>query len=148
MCAETKKVLEMLAAGKISQEDAERLLDKLSSPAQSPQSGATNSQSNAAVDAGAASAFGGATKRPRFLRIQVERPGRENVDVRVPLSMARGGRHWMAFLPRGVAERLNEYGVHFGSFDDMSDAEFQATLDRLNVDVVKGNGKRVRVYAE
>ncbi|HKF50869.1 MAG TPA: hypothetical protein VKB26_01035 [Candidatus Acidoferrales bacterium] len=144
MSAETKKVLEMLAAGKISQEDAERLLDKLSGPAQNESgSSQTNPVGNSATAAGSAGA-----KRPRFLRIQVERPGRDNVDVRVPLSLARGGRHWMAFLPVGVAEKLNEYGVQFGSLDEMSDAEFQATLDRINVDIAKGNGKRVRVYAE
>lgn len=144
MSAETKKVLEMLAAGKISPEDAERLLDKLSGAAQGAQSdtaGATTASANAPGSAAG-------TKRPRFLRIQVERPGREDVNVRVPLSVARGGRHWMAFLPTGVADRLNEYGIHFGSLDEMSDAEFQAALDRINVDVVKGNGKRVRVYAE
>lgn len=54
----------------------------------------------------------------------------------------------MAFLPRAVAERLDEYGVHFGSLDEMSDTEFQAALDRLNVDLIKGNGKRGRIYAE
>lgn len=147
MSAETKKVLEMLAAGKISQEDAERLLDKLSGPAQAAQNESANSQPGSATTSNAATSASGA-KRPRFLRIQVERPGRDDINVRVPLSMARGGRHWMAFLPTGVADRLNEYGIHFGSLDEMSDAEFQAALDRINVDVVKGNGKRVRVYAE
>lgn len=145
MSVETKKVLEMLAAGKISPEDAERLLDKLSGAA--AQSESANSQPAAATSARAAASTSGAT-RPRFLRIQVERPGREDVNVRVPLSIARGGRHWMAFLPTGVADRLNEYGIHFGSLNEMNDADFQAALDRINVDVVKGNGKRVRVYAE
>lgn len=147
MSAETKKVLELLAAGKISHEDAERLLDKLSGSAKSAQRDATDTGT---IVAGVAATAGNPSppRRPRFLHIQIERPGRDNVDVRVPLSVARGGRHWMAFLPRGVAEKLNEYGVQFGSFDEMSDAEFQATLDRINVDVVKGNGKRVRVYAE
>ncbi|HEV2420865.1 MAG TPA: hypothetical protein VGS59_04065 [Candidatus Acidoferrales bacterium] len=146
MSAETKKVLDMLATGKISQQDAERLLDKLSGPA--VQSESTNSQTSAAANPSASAGSATSAKRPRFLRIQVERPGRDNVDVRVPLSVARGGRHWMAFLPSGVAERLNEYGVHFGSLDEMSDAEFQAALDRINVDVAKGNGKRVRIFAE
>lgn len=145
MSVETKKVLEMLAAGKISPEDAERLLDKLSGTA--AQSESANSQTGTATNASAATNSSGAT-RPRFLRIQVERPGREDVDVRVPLSVARGGKHWMAFLPTGVADRLNEYGINFGSLDEMNDAEFQAALDRINVDVMKGSGKRVRIYAE
>lgn len=144
MSAETKKVLQMLVAGKISPEDAERLLDKLSGTAQSESAG---SRSGTAANADAATSTTG-SKRPRFLRIQVQRPDGRDTEVRVPLSVARGGKHWMAFLPTSVAERLNEYGVRFGSFDEMSDADFQAALDRINVDVVKGNGKRVRIYAE
>lgn len=148
MSVETKKVLEMLASGKISQDDAERLLDKLSGGGQSTNTDSANSQ--ASLSSGNTSASSGAagTKRPRFLHIQVDRPGRDNVDVRVPLSMARGGKHWMAFLPTDVAARLTEYGIHFGALDEMTDSEFQAALDRINVDVVKGNGKRVRIYAE
>ena len=147
MSAETKKVLEMLAAGKISQEDAERLLDKMSGAASSTPSDGANPQTRAGATPSAAT-NATAAKRPRFLHIQVERPGRNNVDVRVPLSLARGGRHWMAFLPIGVAERLNEYGVQFGSLGEMSDQELQDALNRINVDIAKSNGKRVRIYAE
>jgi hypothetical protein len=149
MSAETKKVLEMLTAGKISAEDAERLLDKLSNGAagQSPQAGATNPQNASATTTASTGAAPGG-KRPRFLRIQVERPGREEVNVRVPLSVARGGRHWMAFLPSRVAEKLSEHGINLGSLDSMSDEDFQEALDRINVDVQKGNGKKVRIYAE
>ena len=147
MSAETKKVLEMLAEGKISQGDAERLLDKLSGALQSASGDAANRPAGAAGNTATVAGATGA-KRPRFLRIQVERPGRDNVDVRVPLSIARGGRHWMAFLPVSVAERLNEYGVQFGALDAMSDQELRAALDRVNVDIAKSNGKRVRIYAE
>ena len=147
MSAETKKVLEMLAAGIISQQDAEQLLDKLSGAAPSAQGGPTSPPAGGGGNATSAGDAGG-PKRPRFLHVQVERPGRESVDMRVPLSIARGARHWMAFLPTGVAERLNEFGVHLGALDEMSDRELQATLDRINVEVAKGNGKRVRIYAE
>lgn len=148
MSAETKKVLEMLAAGKISADDAERLLDKLSGgAAQATESGATDSQTAAGAAAGAQTAAQGA-KRPRYLHIQVERPGRHEVNMRVPLSLARGGRHWMAFLPSGVAEKLSEHGINFDSLDAMSDEEFQAALDRVNVNIQSGNGKKVRIYAE
>ncbi|HEU5410592.1 MAG TPA: hypothetical protein VFU57_06205 [Candidatus Acidoferrales bacterium] len=142
MSNETKKVLEMLAAGKISQEDAERLLDRLSGAG----SASAKQPPNVQPTAGAKNAS--ETPRPRFLRIQVERPGRDDVNVRVPLSLARGGRHWMAFLPTGVADRLNEYGVHFGRLEEMGDEDLQAALNRINVDITKGNGKRVRIYAE
>jgi SHOCT-like domain len=155
MSAETKKILELLAAGKISAEDAERLLDKLSSATSAPAPGSVCEDSGAK----ATSALGGGSsavaagggcgpRRMRYLRIEVERPGRDNVNVRVPLAFARGGRHWMAFLPARVAERLNDYGIDAFSFDKMSDEEFRRTLERMNVEVQKGDGKKVRIYAE
>lgn len=141
MSAETKKVLEMLATGKISQEDAERLLDKLSGAADAPGSQANSSStSSGGINAGAS--------RPRYVRIEVERPGRDDVHVRVPISNMRGGAHWMAFLPVGVADRLSEFGIDFGCLDQMSDEQFRRAMDRISVDVQGRSGKRVRIYAE
>lgn len=144
MSVETKKVLELLAAGKISPEDAERLLDKLTSAASSPE------QSNSQTPGAAANTAGGAcgSRRPRFIRVQVERPGREGVNVRVPLSCARGGRHWMAFLPTRVAEKLQEHGIDFGSLDAMSDEDFHKAMERINVDIEGRSGRKVRIFAE
>ena len=145
MSAETKKILEMLAAGKISPEDAERLLDKLSAGAAQADPPAQNGAS--ATGSGAPGNIPGG-KRAKFLRVQVQRPGREDVDVRVPLNVVRCGRHWTAFLPVRVAEKLSEYGLDFGSFDAMNDQDFQAAIERMNVNIQKVNGKCVRVYAE
>jgi len=144
MSAETKKVLELLAAGKISPEDAERLLDKLTSAASSPE------QSSSQTPGAAANTAGGAcgSRRPRFIRVQVERPGREGVNVRVPLSCARGGRHWMAFLPTRVAEKLQEHGIDFGSLDAMNDEDFRKAMERINVDIEGRSGRKVRIFAE
>jgi len=144
MSAETKKVLELLAAGKISPEDAERLLDKLTSTASSPE------QSTSQTPGATANTAGGAcgSRRPRFIRVQVERPGREGVNVRVPLSCARGGRHWMAFLPTRVAEKLQEHGIDFGSLDAMNDEDFQKAMERINVDIEGRSGRKVRIFAE
>jgi hypothetical protein len=135
--------LELLAAGKISPEDAERLLDKVTAAASSPEQ--SNSQTpGATANAGGASG----SRRPRFIRVQVERPGREGVNVRVPLSFARGGRHWMAFLPTRVAEKLQEHGIDFGSLDAMNDEDFQKAMERINVDIEGRSGNKVRIFAE
>jgi len=147
MSAETKKVLEMLAAGKISQEDAERLLDKLTAAAQTPQSDAANSERvpPASGSAGGSTANG---PRPRFVRIQIDRPGRDGIDMRVPLSSMRGGRHFMAFLPIRLADKLDEYGLDFGCLETMNDEDFRKAMDQMNVDIQARSGKRVRIYAE
>ena len=54
MSAETKKVLELLAAGKISPEDAERLLDKLTGAASSPEPSSSQTPGATTNPAGAA----------------------------------------------------------------------------------------------
>ncbi|MFZ0335814.1 MAG: hypothetical protein WAN10_12855 [Candidatus Acidiferrales bacterium] len=148
MSAETKKILEMLAAGKISQEDAERLLDKLSGAAAAPET--SGSQTNSGANPSAAAPGGAASEpqRPRYIHIQVDRPGRDDVNVRVPISSVRGGAHWMAFLPLRVADKLSEYGIDLGCLDKMNDEQFRAAMDRINVDVQSRSGKRVRIYAE
>jgi hypothetical protein len=148
MSAETKKVLEMLAAGKISTEDAERLLDKISGATAA--TGATGSQSSATATStgGAATPNAANAKRPRYLRIQVERPGREGTSIRVPIPFVRSGRHWMAILPERVSDKLREHGFDFGSLEAMSDEDFQRTLGQMNVDIESDGGKRVRIYCE
>ena len=143
MSAETKKVLELLAAGKISPEDAERLLDKLSGSGTTAHADAPNSQSatgNTASTAGAA--------RPRYICIQIDRPGKDDINMRVPLSSMRGSRHWMAFLPIRLADRLADYGLDFGSLDKMDEEEFRRAMEQINVDIQGRSGKRVRIYAE
>jgi hypothetical protein len=144
MSVETKKVLEMLAAGKISTEDAERLLDKLSGG--TAQANAANSQaaSGASPDAGGSIPH---PRRPRFLHIKVQRPDGRDTDVRVPLGAVRCGRHWTAFLPLRVADKLSEYGIDLGSLDAMSEPEFQAAIDRMNIQI-QSHGKNVHIYAE
>jgi hypothetical protein len=146
MSAETKKILEMLAAGKISAEDAERLLNKVSTAAPSESAGPS-----ASAEPGTTGASSDATKakKPRYLRIQVERPGRENVNMRVPLAFVRGGQLF-SILPAGIAERLQEHGIGIGTFNfsRMGDPEFQKALDELCIDIDKGDGKKVRIFAE
>jgi hypothetical protein len=81
MSEETRKVLEMLSAGKVSVQEAEQLLNAV--------------------------APGGADDRkaePRYFRIQVNKPARdgkkaENVNIRVPITVVRGGLRLSALFP-------------------------------------------------
>jgi hypothetical protein len=80
MTEETRKVLEMLADGKINVPEAEQLLQAVSAP---PVTGA---------------------KEARYFRILVNKPARdgkkaENVNIRVPISVVRGGLRLSAFFP-------------------------------------------------
>ncbi|HUJ40028.1 MAG TPA: hypothetical protein VLW54_05745 [Candidatus Acidoferrales bacterium] len=145
MSAETRQVLEMLKDGKITPEDAEKLLEKLSGPSATPP-GAPPAGAGAGAQPGANP--GGGAARPRFLRIRVERPGRENVNMRVPLSLARAGIGWMTLIPPRVNERLAEQGIDLSALGDLKGEDIREALENLNVDIDKGDGKKVRVYCE
>ncbi|HYL61724.1 MAG TPA: hypothetical protein VE077_03805 [Candidatus Methylomirabilis sp.] len=141
MSEERKKVLEMLAAGKITADEAERLLDKLASSAPG-----TSSASSSESSGGASSGGGGA--RPKYLRIVVDQPGRKQVNMRVPLSFLGSGAGLLGIMPQGVNERLAECGINFGAFSAWDSKEFGQAMRDLNVDVDKGDGKKVRIYCE
>jgi len=138
MSEERKKVLEMLAAGKITADEAERLLDKLSSTA-----------SNATPDAEkppASTQQGNA--KPKYLRIVVDQPGRKQVNMRVPLSLVGSGRGLLAIMPKHVHERLAEYGINAGSFTTLNCDDLGQAIRELNVDVEKVGGKKVKIFCE
>ena len=80
MHEERKKVLEMLAAGKITADEAERLLDRLSGNASNPASAAQPPPSSAAPG----------SAKPKYLRIVVDQPGRDQVNVAAPALAAEG----------------------------------------------------------
>ena len=131
MSAETKKILEMLAEGKVSSEDAEKLLDKLNASA------AGEAAKEKAPDASAA------PNKPRFMRIVVERPGQDQVNIRMPLAFTRTGARLMAVLPINVSEKLADLGIDAATLGTMS-----SSMEDLHIDVDKGNGKRVKIFCE
>ena len=137
MSAESQRILEMVAEGKLSPADAERLLEKLSQ--------SDGREAAAAAEPGKSSR--------RFLRIVVEKPGRDAVNVRIPLAFLRTGMAWTV-LPKAARERLEERGIDLGRFvslrelGSMEPAQLDAVLQQLNVEIEKGNGKTVRIFAE
>ncbi len=131
MSAETKKILEMMAEGKISADDAEKLLDKLNASASG------EAAKEKAPDPSAA------PNKPRFMRIVVERPGKDQVNIRMPLAFTRTGARLMAVLPVNVIEKLDELGVDVASLGAMT-----SSMEDMHIDVDKGNGKRVKIFCE
>jgi SHOCT-like protein len=138
MSEERRKVLEMLAAGKITAEEAERLLDKLANSA--------SSQSSTS-DVPPASGSSGQAK-PKYLRIVVDSPGRDQVNMRLPLAFVGSGSKLLAVMPHRVSERLAEFGIDASLISAVNCDEFGQALRDVNIDVERGNGKKVRIYCE
>jgi hypothetical protein len=137
MSDERKKVLEMLAAGKITADEAERLLDKLSSNV---------SNATPAVEAPAV-APGSAAAKLKYLRIVVDQPGRDQVNVRVPLSFLGSAKSLLAIMPKAVNERLARHGINAGSFATMNLDDLGSAMRELNVEMDEG-GEKVRIFCE
>jgi hypothetical protein len=134
MSLETRKVLDMLAEGKITAADADKLLEKLQA-------------SSGAADPTHAEAEPSA-QTLRTLRIVVDEPGRKQVNIRMPLSMVRSGAALVGVLPRPVTEKLKERGIDLGALGVASGDELLNVLRDLHLDVDKGDGKKVRIFCE
>lgn len=128
MSEERKRVLAMLAEGKVSVDEAERLLRALE---ETPDAGKKGS--------------------PRFLRVVVE--GEARVNVRVPLKLLRSGIRLSSLLPKEAKGKvdgaLGDRGLDL-DLRKMKPEEIDAfieTLNDLTVDVDDGKDK-VRVFCE
>ncbi|MEA2016710.1 MAG: hypothetical protein U9O59_08460 [Actinomycetota bacterium] len=136
MSEERKKILEMLAEGKINVEEAEKLLSALSE------------------DTGTFPEDSG--KNPRYLRIMIE-PGPESknqdrVNVRVPLKLIRAGLKLASFIPGDaqtkVNEALHEKGIE-ADFSDIKPQNLDELVSQLNDLTVNIESKEtVRIFCE
>ena len=136
MNEERKQILDMLAQGKITAEDAERLIDKL----------AAGDARDASTPASAAAA--GQPSKPKYLRVLVDSSDGDKVNVRVPLALIRTGIKLTAVLPTGVNEKLGKQGVDLSSLSELDADELYEALRELHVDVDSSDGDTVRVFCE
>jgi len=131
MSEDRMRILNMLGAGKISAEEAERLLDALNgtSGGESPTPGAG----------------------PKFLRVQVEKDhgagDPKQVNIRVPLQLLRAGVRLKGVMPPKARASLN---VALGKMGDDLDLDklkpdqletLIATLSQTAIEIDAGDGK-------
>lgn len=135
MKEERRTILEMLAQGKITAEDAGRLIDKLEGS-----------------DAGGRSApptrSAEKPSRPKYLRVHVDSSDGDKVNIRVPLALIRTGIKLTTVLPDDVTEKLGREGVDLGKLSELEGEELYESLRELQVDVDSKDGDVVRVYCE
>jgi hypothetical protein len=134
MNEERKRILNMLAASKITAGEAEALLDAMASPLASP-------------------AAAGRSADPRYLRVVVE-GGEDRLNVRVPLQLLRAGMRLAALIPAAahgpVNKALQEHGIDIDvSRLKPEDADnLVQHLRDLTVDIESTDGEKVRVFCE
>lgn len=138
MNEERKRILEMLAEGKINADEAERLLSALSKETE------TSSDITEKV------------LGQKYLRVVVEpAPGSESterVNIRVPLKLIRAGLKLAAFIPKDaqvkVNEALHEKGIDT-DFSQIKPEDLEDLIEQLNNLTVDVEGKeKIRVFCE
>ncbi|MEJ2100760.1 MAG: hypothetical protein P8X68_12365 [Desulfobacterales bacterium] len=134
MNAERKKVLEMLADGKISTDDAEQLLETLE---------------NRTVEASSATAFA-ETGLPKYLFVKVDSTSGDKVNIRVPMKLIQAGIKLKSLLPQDAQDKINaklgEKGINLDDFNTENLKDLLDALTELEVNVDDKKGDKVRIY--
>jgi hypothetical protein len=140
MGQERERILDLLASGKITAEEAGRLLDAL------------ETRSSQAVATGTIPEVK-PTGTPKYMFVKVLSAKGDNVNVKVPLSLVRAGLKLTSFIPQPAMEQINKsMGDHGMSMDLLNFKaedleELIEALREMEVNVDAVNGDNVRVYA-
>ena len=138
-----RSVLQMLSDGKITADEAERLLGAMEGASATPR------------------AFDGPTAghnkpQPKYLRVSVDatdEDGPTKVNIRVPMALLRAGVRLSSLIPTEARDQVNaelaKNGVPFdiGQLKPENLEELISHLDDFTVDVDARDAK-VRVYCE
>lgn len=143
MSEEKRKILEMLAEGKITVEEAEKLLAAISSDDSEKKEIPSSSTES---------------KKPplKYLRVFVEPASEqskgEKVNIRIPLKLIRAGLKWASFIPKDVHKKVDEALQDKGidmSLSQMTPENIEELIENLNDLTVEVEGKeKVRIFCE
>lgn len=142
MTENRKQVLDMLAQGKITVEEAERLLSLVEQPS--------------GVDYGTAETKDARKPAPKYLRVVIgggDDPQTEHVNIRVPMGLIRAGVRLASLLPNDATSKVNDklkekgIGIDIGKIKPEDLEELVDQLSDLQVDIQDGK-ETVRVYVE
>jgi len=135
MNEDRKKILEMLSEGKITVEEAEKLISALQSDASGSMTGVSETRKTD-------------KSKFKYLRVLVE-PGPESknsdrVNIRVPLNLIRAGLKWAAFIPQSVKPKvdaaLQDQGIDV-DLSQMKPEDLEELVTHLNDLSVEVEGK-------
>jgi hypothetical protein len=150
MSDDTRRILDLLAQGKISVDDAHRLIAAVATSYTPPPAAAAASQSSGSTT--------NATPQPRYLKIAVHKPatdqrGDKDVNIRVPIAIVRGGMRLGAIIPGFGGERLRArlreqcVDVDLSKLDSAALEAMLKDLGEMNIDIDSGKAQ-VRITCE
>jgi hypothetical protein len=134
MNEERKKVLQMLAEGKISADEAERLLEALE---------------NRISEASPATSLA-ETGLPKYLFVKVDSTSGDKVNIRVPMKLIQAGIKLKSLLPLDAQDKINaqlsEKGINLDDFNTENLKDLLDALTELEVNVDDKKGDKVKIY--
>jgi SHOCT-like domain len=139
MSQERTRILDLLASGKITVEEATRLLDAVEVRASQPPQ--------------AAAPKNGSGDLPKFIYVKVLSTKGDNVNVKIPLGLVKAGLKLTSFIPQPAMEQINKSMSEKGMSMDLLNfkgedlEELIQALREMEVNVDAANGDNVRVYA-
>ena len=138
MSTERMQILEMLAQGKITPADAERLLDKIGS---GPAPNSEEAEPGPAADPDRG-------RKIRFFCIKAESSDGEHVNIRIPLAFVRAGIKLSTILPKGAGRQLEAKGIDLSHLNGLQGEQLMEALRELNINVDSTGGDTVRICCE
>ena len=148
MSEDRRRILNMLAEGKLTAEEAEQLLDALAARAASAAS--TSEPAAGPAIKGDPSALIAAL--PKFLYVKVVSVNGDNVDVKVPLALVRSGLKLTSLIPPQAMNEINDQMSQHGMSIDFNNLkpedidELIEALREMEINVNSADGDNVRVY--
>jgi hypothetical protein len=147
MTQERDRILDLLASGKITAEEAGRLLDAVG-----PRTG-QEGEGAPAVSGSAAAGKTATVTLPKFLYVKVISVKGDNVNVKIPLSLVRAGLKLTSLIPPQAMAQIDKSMAEKGMSFDLKNIkpedleEIIESLREMEVNVDSANGDNVRVYA-
>ncbi len=133
--SDRKLVLEMLADGKISVDDAQRLLDKLEEVESHP------------PDPDGA----GIAERPRPKHLCIattDSEGQDEVNLRIPLGLVRAGLALDSFLPSWIPSGVFVVNSNLSGIEEVDTDYLRENLNELDMTFDSEDGESVRLFTE
>jgi len=142
MSEQRKQILQMLAEGKISAEDADRLLAALANNTETGPDGAVDNDGKSGKEA--------KTKKPSFLHISVHGGSgghdghrkHENVDIKIPIMLLKAGVKLGSLVPESTRNKFNSHLSDHGLDLDLNNLDsekldvFIQALTESSIDIV------------
>jgi len=144
MSDDRTRILDMLAAGKITAEEAERLLDALGAP-----KGADGAPGGSAIKGDPEPLI---AALPKYLYVKVTALNGDNVDVKIPIALVRSGLKLTSLIPPQAMDQINASMSQHGMSIDFTNLkpedidELITTLRDMEINVDGKNGDKVRIY--